>query len=329
MPGDSDGPAAVDVSDEREYAWLLVRTGTATGSLIRIWRFVPIRQGSIVAAALGYPLRLLLVISLFSLSCATVLISLVALAQIPVLLFAYAHPMLPDQIWTWLLGSCAAGLGVFLAFVTGIWLQHAARGHEPVPKAGGSISDHIVAQTVAATEAWNRWNSLHVSHESARSALFAGISIVLGVVLQCLAVTVAAEHFSGPVDTAWRWPLSFGQQLLNTALLGIPEGNIPNLGGIEPVTMLGRLLTVGVDVFYAAGLIAFAAQSLGSIFKMRELFNGTARDLADYLENFDVSRAGTLTIHRVAVVRPLDESQCISLTKEELLRQIGPSRSAA
>ena len=322
MIANSDGSASIDFRDEHEYAWLLVRTGTATGSLIRIWRFVPIRQGSLLAAALGYPLRLLLVLTMLLLSCVTSLIVLIAIAQIPVLAFAYVRPVMPDPIWSWLLGSCAGVLGVFLAVVTGIWLQKAARGHDPLPRASSGISDHVVAQPVAQTEGWNHWSSLHVSHNSARSALFAGISIVLGVVLQCLAVTVATDHFSGPVDTAWRWPLSFGQQLLNTALFGIPEGNVPNFGEIEPVTLGGRLLTVGVDVFYAAGLIAFAVQSLGSVFRVRELFNGTARDLADYLENFDVSPAGTLTIHRVAVVRPLDESQCITLTKEQLFMQV-------
>lgn len=310
--------ATVDLMDDREYAWLLVRSGTVVDSLARIWRFVPIRQGSMAAAAVGFPLRLLLVVALFASSVSLTFLILVALAQVPVAIFVYARPLLSDEFWLVVLCGCAAILALYLAFVTGVWLQAAARGQSESANPIGALSADVLARPVAAERGWNRWDTLHVGHESARAGLFAGISILLGLTLQCLAAVAGAAHFAGPVDVGWRWPLTFGEQLVTTALLGIPEGNVPILGGIEPVTMMGRLLFVGIETFFAAGVIGLGALMFTSLFKVRELFNGTTRDLADYLENFDLSRKGAMMIHRVAVVRPLDEDQCVSLTKERL-----------
>ena len=315
-------PINIDIQDDREYAWLLVRSGTVTDSLINIWNFIPIRKGSIVAAIVGYPLRLALVAALFMLSASLTLLILVALAQLPVAAFSLVHPLLPDVLWLFIIGSVGVSLAVYLAAATGIWLQSAARGREAGSVRIGALSSDVLAKPVSSTTGWNRWDSLHVSHESARSGLFAGLSVALGFIMQCLTVIAGPAHFEGHVEAAWRWPVAFGEQLMTTILLGIPEGIVPTFGGIEPVTTLGRLLLVGVDVFYAAGLIGLGVLMFASLFKVRELFNGSTRDLADYLENFDLSRNGALMIHRVATVRPLDERQCISMTREELFQRV-------
>jgi hypothetical protein len=312
----------IDIQDDREYAWLLVRSGTVTDSLIKIWNFIPIRKRSIVAAAFGYPLRLALVITLFALSASLTLLTLVALAQLPVAAFALARPLLPDILWLVVIGSVGVSLTIYFAVATGIWLQAAARGQEAGSERISALSTGVLARPVSPTGGWNRWDSLHVSHESARSGLFAGLSVGLGFVMQCLTVIAGPAHFEGSVEAAWRWPVAFGEQLMATALLGIPAGIVPTFGGIEPVTALGRLLLVGVDIFFAAGVIGLGVIMFSSLFKVRELFNGSTRDLVDYLENFDLSSKGKLMIHRVAVVRPLDERQCVSMTREELFRQV-------
>lgn len=317
----------LDIQDDREYAWLLVRSGTVTDSLIKIWNFIPIRKGSVVAAIVGYPLRLALVITLFTLSASLTLLILVALAQIPVAVFAMVRPLLPNMLWLAVIGGIGIWLAVYLAVATGIWLQAAARGQEASSGLVGALSNDVLAKPVSSTQGWSRWDSLHVSHESARSGLFAGLSVCLGFILQCLAVIAGPTHFEGSVDVAWRWPVAFGEQLLTTALLGIPDGLFPTFGGITPTTALGRLLLVGVDVFYAAGVIGLGILMFTSLFKVRELFNGSTRDLADYLENFDLSRRGTMMIHRVATVRPLDQQQCVSMTREELFQQVRADRT--
>lgn len=320
---------SVDLHDDREYAWLLVRSGTVTDELVKIWQYIPIRSGSFLGAVVGYPLRLLLVVSLFALSGASTLVALAALAQAPVALFALVRPALPDTLWLVLAGGLGIALALHLALATGVWLHTVARGKDLGDGVVGALRDHLIAAPVDPDGGWSRWTSLHVGHESARSGLFAGASIALGCVLQCLAVLAGPEHFTGPADVAWRWPLTFGEQLVSTMLLGIPEGILPTFGGIEPTTVLGRLLLVGVDVCYAAGVIAFGVMAMASLFKVRELFNGTTRDLADYLENFDLSRSGTLVIHRVAVVHPLDEGQVVSVTKEELFRRVAATAEDA
>ncbi len=61
---------------------------------------------------------------------------------------------------------------------------------------------------------------------------------------------------------------------------------------------------------------------LGPAFRNREIFTGTARDLAEHLENVDISTPDALTTHRVAVVHPLDESQVITCRKGEFAQAI-------
>ena len=46
------------------------------------------------------------------------------------------------------------------------------------------------------------------------------------------------------------------------------------------------------------------------------------RKLIDYLENVDISTPDALTIHRVAVVHPLDESRVTTCTKGEFFRRV-------
>ncbi len=75
-------------------------------------------------------------------------------------------------------------------------------------------------------------------------------------------------------------------------------------------------------IFWAAGFITLMILIMVPAFRPREIFTGTARDLADYLENVDISTPDGLTIHRVAVVHPLDPEQVFTCTKRELFLAI-------
>jgi hypothetical protein len=311
----------IDLRDEREYAWLLVRSDTLTGELIKVWQSVPIRSGSRFAAALGYPARFVILVASVLLTFVLMLGILIGAAQIPVAIFATLRPILPDTAWLIALGSMGLALAGYLAYAVGLWLQRVGLADEPA-RAGP-----LELAAGDDGEAWDRWQSVHVRHESARSGLFAGLSIGIGVVLQCTAVVFGPRYFEGSVETAWAWPVLFGEQLFSTMLLGIPGSVLPTYASIQPSSTPGRLLTVGVDVFYVAGVIAMAVLVLSSAFKVRELFNGTVRDLADYLENFDISSGQRLMIHRVAVLRPLDEDEVVSLSKEAFFELVKTRRA--
>lgn len=209
----------------------------------------------------------MLVIVLFALSLSLTFLTLVALAQVPVILFVYARPLLPDGFCLIVLCGCGIVVALFLALATGVWLQGAARGQDEIWGKISALSADMVVRPVSTSEGWNRWGSLHVSHESARAGLFAGGCVLLGFVFQCLAVLAGPAHFAGPIGVSWRWSLTFGEQLVATTLLGIPEGNVPTFGRIEPVTTIGRLLVVWVDIFYAAGVIGLGVLMFSSLFQ--------------------------------------------------------------
>lgn len=309
---------AIDLQDDREYAWLLVRSDTLTAELLKVWNSVPIRAGSAVAAALGYPARFLMAAATVLITVPLMLAILIGAAQIPVAVFAWVHPLLPGTVWLVLLWTLGVVLGGHLAYSVGLWLHRASQTEQPVAPAADTEQG-----------AWNRWQSVHVGHDSARSGLFAGLSLVLGIILQCTAVVLGAEHFAGAVDQAWAWPVLFGEQLFSTMLLGIPGSFLPAFASIEAASATGRLLTVGVDVFYAAGVITLSVMTLSSAFKVRELFNGTVRDLADHLENFDLSGGSRLIIHRVAVLRPLDENEVVTVSKDDFFGLIATTPGRA
>lgn len=322
-PGDGDrNTVSISLSDDREYAWLLVRSGTFTEMLVDVWKLVPAQSGSWLSWLIGYPLRLLLV-GLFAVIMLVIGLGMVIIVfQLPVALFAFVHGLLPALLWQILLWTLWVIIILYLGMAVGLWLAGAAREGGKVPGALAELTKHVAPAPVDATAGWSPRQSLHIGHDSSRGTLFAAGFIMLGIVTQCLTVLAGTEAFSGPVETAWRWPLLFGEQLFQTILLGIPIGLVPELAGIAPISVTGRLLLSGVNIFYASGAIALMVMIFVPAFKPRELFKGTTRDLADYLENTDISAGAELMIHRVGVVRPLDESETVSLRKDEFLARI-------
>jgi hypothetical protein len=250
------------------------------------------------------------------------LVILLGAALLPVTIFAYLAPLLSDGVWLALLGVIVLILGGYLAYSVAVWLQAAATKDDHPGRIPSGFTAAAQAPPVDTSRGWNRWESLHVSHGSSRAGLFASLSIAIGISLQCAAVVLGPGYFEGPIDTGWQWPLLFGEQLFNTMLLGIPTGLVPTFAAIQPQGPMSQLLMTGIDIFYVAGVIAMAVLTLPSAFKLRELFSGTVRDLADYLENFDISGGQRLMIHRVAVLRPLDETEVVSLTKEAFVKKV-------
>ena len=307
---------AVDLRDQREYAWLLVRSDTITGELIKVWRSIPIRPGSKASAAIGYPARFAALVAAVVVTLILLLAILIGAAQLPVTLFAFMHPVLPETAWLIILGLALLTLAGYLTYAVGLSVQSAGQLHD-----ASGVADLDGADGAAGTE-WDPWASVHLRHQSARSGLFAGLSISIGIIMQCMAVVLGPRYFEGSVDRVWAWPILFGEQLFGTMLLGIPGTVLPAYASIHPSSTPGRLLTVGVDVFFVAGTIAMAMLVLTSAFKIRELFNGTVRDLADYLENFDISGGPHLMIHRVAVLRPLDAHEVLTLSKEAFVEAV-------
>ncbi len=312
----------ITLSDDREYAWLLLRSDTVVGELARIWRMIPERPGSWLWTAAMFPLRMLLVVAGALLFATLTLALFSVLFELPVLAFAYVHRFLPTLVWQIGLWTVGAGILGFLATATGVWLSVATRkagkASPPVP----AFTEHILPPASDPSAGYDRWRSVHVGSDSSRTMLFACTFLGLGIVVQCLAVLAGAAAFAGPVEVAWRWPVLFGEQLFHTMLLGITSELVPSLAELVPVTRSGHLLLALVNVFHALGGITLLVLMLASTFRPRELFKGTTRDLADYLENTDTSSGTKMMIHRVGVVRPLDEREAVSLTKAEFVATI-------
>lgn len=290
--------------------------------LVEMWELVPVRPGSWLSYLVGYPLRLLIV-TLFAVIALAIGLGVMIIAfQLPVALFAFVHRLLPDLVWQVILGLVGVSVLGYLILAVAAWLASAARDGGQPPAATPALLEGVVPAPVDTTAGWDRWRSLHVGHDSTRGTLFASGFLVLGIVWQCEAVLAGGDAFIGPVETAWRWPLMFAEQLFQTMLLGIPIGLMPELAGIAPSGTTGRLLLTGVNIFYASGAIALMVQLFVPAFKPRELFKGTTRELADHLENADISSGTALTIHRVGVVRPLDEAETVSLSKAEFFTSL-------
>lgn len=313
---------SITLSDDREYAWLLVRSDTLVGELAKLWRLIPVRPGSWLWAAIVFPIRLLFIVA-GVLFIAVVTLGLFSVAfELPVLAFAYVHRFLPTLLWQvglWTVGVVILG---FVAMAVGVWLSVTTRKDGAASPLAPAITEHILPPASDPAAGYDRWRSVHVGHDNSRAMLFAGNFIGLGIVVQCLAVLGGAEAFAGPVDVAWRWPVLFGEQLFHTMLLGITAELIPGLSAIVPATTEGRLLLALVSVFHASAVFTMMVLVMASSFKPRELFKGTTRDLADYLENADTSSGTKMMIHRVGVVRPLDEQETVSLTKAEFVATI-------
>lgn len=321
-------PAPIDVADEREYAWLLERTDTLTASLMEVWQAIPIAPGSWMAAVVGYPARLLLVGLTATVTGVLVLALVLAVGVTPVTLFAPAEPFLPDGVWFAALGVVAAGVGLYLLLAVIAHLQLSARGRETEAELPAILRDHIVARPVAPGASWQPGEALHISHEWSRRDLFAALVLMLGVLAQFLAVVQRDAWFTGAVDGVWSWGLFFARSLFDTAFLGIPSALVPPWSTIQPAGMAGELVMVAVNLCFAAGFLSMFLTRFASTLRLREVFNGTTRDLADYLHSGDLSDGGALTIHRVAVMRPLDPGQVLSLSKAEFFQGIGGSGDA-
>ena len=313
----------LQIADPREYAWLLERTGTLTDGLVDVWRAVPIAPGSWAGRLLGYPVRLLLLGATVALTATLALAMVVVAGATPVTLFALVEPMLPRAVWLTLFTASGAVMIGYMLLALTVHLQIAARGTEVVAGMSDFMTEGIVARPVDDAAGWSADDSIHVSHERARHRLFASGLLVLAIALQCTAVSLGDTWFTGSVDSAWSWALFFARSLFDTALLGIPGPLLPPWSALEPAGRAGQLLVVGVDLCMAGGLLTLVATNMASSLKVRELFNGTTRDLADYLTDGDVSAQGTMTIHRVAVVRPLDKASVLSMTKEEFFESVG------
>lgn len=312
----------ITLSDDREYAWLLVRSDTVVGELARIWRMIPVRPGSWLWAAAVFPIRLLLVVGGALLFAALTLATFSVVFELPVLAFAHVHRFLPTLLWQVALGTVGVIILGFLAIAVGVWLSAATRTDGEAAPLSPAITEHILPSAIDPAVGYDRWRSVHVGHDNSRAMLFAGNFLGLGIVVQCLAVLAGAEAFAGPVEVGWRWPVLFGEQLFHTMLLGITAELSPGLSAIAAATTEGRLLLALVNVFHASGVITMMVLVMASTFKPRELFKGTTRDLADYLENSDTSSGTKMMIHRVGVVRPLDEQETVSLTKAEFVATI-------
>jgi hypothetical protein len=319
-------PDPIDIADEREYAWLLERSDTLAGAMVEVWRSVPVRAGSIISALFAYPLRLVLLTATVLLVAALMLGMILVAAVAPVTLFTLVEPWLPDGVWLAALVLAAATMLAYLLMALVAHLHIASRGPEAVDELPAFLRDDIVAKPVAAGEAWSADHTLHVSHEGSRRRLYAAVLLVLGILLQGVAVVRGEAWFAGPVDGTLAWALFFARSLFDTVLLGIPSAVVPPWSAIAPAGRAGEVLMVGVDLCFAAGLLALLVSSLSTAFKLRELFNGTTRDLADYLHDADVSGGDTVTIHRVAVVRPLDRTEVVTLSKSEFFERLGATR---
>lgn len=322
MSGDPAAATTIRLADDREYAWLLVRSDALAREFGRLWRFVPIRRTSAIARMIGYPIRLVVFLVTTLLSVALVLLIVLPLLQLPVAAFAYLHGLVPDWVWYAGLGTGLLVVAGTLATAVGAWLPAEATGSAPARGPADGATAQVVASPTDDGRGWNRWRSVHVSHEASRGALFAGLAVVAGILLQCLVVVLGPLEFAGRIATAWQWPLLFSERLLNTLLLGIPAGIVPVFADIRPSSVAGQLLLAAVDVCYASGAIAMGLQVLIPAFRQRELFRGTTRDLADYLENFDISGGNRMMIHRVGVVRPLDENEVISVSKTDFFERV-------
>ena len=324
-PGDADQredePREIELSDPREYAWLLERAHTVIDDVVSTWNWIPIRDSSLWSRILGYPARFVLVFVTALLGAALAVALVLVLVEIPVTIFVFIEPLVPDWIWWSITGTCVACIAYYLILVIGVQINLAARGEEGSDQMPSLLRDNVVASTVDENAGWKAGQSLHISHDSARRTLFAGLFIILGMMFQFAAVVIGPAWFEGSVATFWQWPLMFAEGFINTMMLGVPESLLTPFSDIEPRGIRGKLLLVAVDVCYAGGLLTILISSFATSFKPRELFNGTIRDLADYIENVDIS-GKHLTIHRIAVVRPLDEQEVITLSRDEFFARI-------
>lgn len=320
----------IDITDEREYAWLLERTGTLASSMAEVWQSIPIAPGSWWGALLGYPSRFLLLGVTVLLTGSLVLGMVVAVGMTPVALFTLVEGWLPDWLWFTLLGVAGVASAGYLLLAVTAYMQLAVRGEEAATELPAFLAEGIVARPVETGQGWKSEDAVHISHDRSRRRLFASCLLILGLNLQFATVVLGPGWFTGPVDGTWAWVLFFGRSLFDVALLGIPSVVIPPWSALEPSGWPGQLLVVAVDLCFAAGLLTLMVDSFSSQLKPRELFHGTTRDLADFLGDADISEGAALTIHRVAVLRPLDRERVVTLTKAEFLRQVSsPDAPAA
>ncbi len=309
---------SIVIADPREYAWLLVRSRSLSRELLAVWNLCPWRGTFWLTRAAATLLRLLLLLVTALLSGALGFALLLLTAQIPVAALALLRPLLPSALWLVLWGGAAIILVGYLVLALVTALRLSSKPETAARHAEGAITRYVVPPTDGT---WRSDQSLHVRHPASRQMVFAALYFVLGVLVQGMAVAIGPAGFTGDV-TWWQWPLLFGERLLNTALLGLPASFLSPVSTIAPAGWWMTGLLVFGDILWAAGFITLMVLILAPAFRSREVFTGTARDLADYLENVDIATPDSLTIHRVAVVHPLDESRVITCTKGEFFERI-------
>ncbi len=315
-------PDSIDIADPREYAWLLERSDTLLSSFAEVWNVVPIAEGSVVARVVGIPLRFLAVAITIAMGLAIAGPMVLAAAVTPVATFALVEPWVPDLVWWIVIGAALAFMAAYTVMGLAAFLHTVAHGDASGEGLPHWLRDGLVAAAAEPDAAWDPDKVQHVSHTHARTQLFAASFLMIGVLIQCGAVAGADRWFTGPIDNTVAWALFFARSLFDTALLGIPAAILPPWSAIGTTGLAGDLLMVAVDVFFAAGALTLFIKSMGTALRPRELFHGTTRDLADYLHASDISGADKLTIHRVAVLRPLDEAEVVTIGKADFFRRV-------
>jgi hypothetical protein len=312
----------IDIADEREYAWLLERSDTMLSAFADVWQAVPINPDSIASQVAGLPLRLLLSALALAVTLALVIPMFLAAAITPVAVFTLVEGWLPDWVWWTLIGICVLAMALHTLMGLAAYLH--TTGH--ADPSGNTLPDWLregfVAETAEPGGAWDPDRTQHVSHGHARRTFFAAALLIIGIAVQFAAVVGAERWFNGPVDSAVAWALFFARSLFDTAFLGIPSAILPPWSAIATAGLAGDLIMVAVDLFFAAGVLTLLITTMGTAFRPRELFHGTTRDLADYLHASDISDKGTLTIHRVAVLRPLDEDEVVTIGRDEFFDRV-------
>lgn len=318
-------PDPIDIGDEREYAWLLERADTLLSALADVWQVVPIDEASLASRVVGVPLRLVIVGVTAVITFALVMPMVLGAAVAPVALFTLVEAWLPDKIWWVLIGVGVLVMAAHTLMGLAAYLHTLTRGDPSGETLPTWLREGFVADAAEPGAVWDPDKTQHVSHGHARTIFFAAAFLVIGIGVQFGAVVGAERWFVGPVDSTVAWALFFARSLFDTAFLGIPSAILPPWSAIATAGLTGDLIMVVVDLFFAAGALTLIVTSMGTSLRPREVFHGTTRDLADYLHQSDISDGAALTIHRVAVLRPLNEDEVVTIGKDEFFDRITAS----
>ncbi len=300
------GAGLLRIDDDREYAWLLERDGTLLEILAT--SIVPppepgegrLRRVSLGVLDLGFRVALALFLLVLAIG------MIVAFSVGPAAVFLLLRPLAPAWVW-WMLVSAAQAVILFLMLTWALeWVAQ-----DPLP-----------SEEVGDQGPWRRMESLNMLHESSRAFAFGAAFMLSGWCVAVAMVLLGDWAFAGPTGGFGPWLLHFGHLAIDTILLGMLGTVLDPPGGIEPVNGPGRALSVALRLAVAAGATSLAVHVFSGEFRPRELFRGTVRNLADHVENTDLSKGEDLRIHRIAVVRPLPKDEVLTVTKDDFFRVI-------